>query len=172
MGSASGRLEHMFDDAGAPRPQGRTSGPAGAVCAADIQTFAASLAEIGAGLSDAERIEVIRSLEELTGAAAAAQATLAVDLDASQRQAHADAGVPAHRQGAGVASQVALARRESPTRGAMHLGLGKALVLEMPHTRAALQQGRLSEHRAPGSWANGPGPRDRLPLADPPRQGR
>ncbi len=60
----------------------------------------------------------------------------------------ADAGVPARRRGEGVASQVGLARRESPNRGAQHLGLGKILTTEMPHTLAALTEGWLSEWRA------------------------
>jgi hypothetical protein len=47
-----------------------------------------------------------------------------------------------------LASEVALARRDSPTRGGRHLGLAKALVHEMPHTLAALQCGALSEWRA------------------------
>ncbi len=33
-----------------------------------------------------------------------------------------------------VAAQVALARRESPHAGNRHLGVARALVMEMPHT--------------------------------------
>jgi hypothetical protein len=47
-----------------------------------------------------------------------------------------------------VASEVALARRDSPARGGRHLGLAKALVHEMPHTLSALECGALSEWRA------------------------
>jgi hypothetical protein len=47
-----------------------------------------------------------------------------------------------------VAAEVALARRDSPARGGRHLGFAKALVHEMPHTRAALELGALSEWRA------------------------
>ncbi|MXI81638.1 DUF222 domain-containing protein [Mycobacterium tuberculosis] len=47
-----------------------------------------------------------------------------------------------------MASEVALARRDSPARGGRHLGFAKALVYEMPHTLAALEVGRLSEWRA------------------------
>jgi hypothetical protein len=47
-----------------------------------------------------------------------------------------------------LASEVALARRDSPARGNQHLGFAKALVFEMPHTLAALEQGLLSEWRA------------------------
>ena len=56
--------------------------------------------------------------------------------------------MPAVRRGRGLASEVALARRDSPARGNRHLGFAKALVHEMPHTLAALEQGRLSEWRA------------------------
>ena len=52
------------------------------------------------------------------------------------------------RQGEGVASQIALARRESPIRGALHLGLAKVLTAEMPCTLAEMTAGRLSEWRA------------------------
>lgn len=98
--------------------------------------------------TDPERIDLIRSLEELKGAAAAAQARLTAAFDASQRSAQAARGVPAARQGEGVAGQVALARRESPIRGAQHVGLAQALVHEMPGTLRALARGRLSEFRA------------------------
>jgi hypothetical protein len=63
------------------------------------------------------------------------------------RAAHA-AGIPAERQGCGVAAQVALARQESAYRGGRHLGLAKILDAEMPHTLAALEQGAISEWRA------------------------
>ncbi|MGK3711239.1 HNH endonuclease, partial [Arthrobacter sp. IK3] len=76
------------------------------------------------------------------------QARAAAVLDASQRRAQSRAGVPAAHLGRGVGAQIALARRDSPHRGNRHLGLGKALVHEMPHTLAALASGVLSEWRA------------------------
>ena len=51
-------------------------------------------------------------------------------------------------QAVGVAGQVALARRESPSRGSRHLTTALALVRQMPHTLAALESGVLSEWRA------------------------
>ena len=87
-------------------------------------------------------------LEELKSAAAAAQARAAAVFDASQRQAQARAGVPTAQLGRGVGAQIALARRDSPHRGARHLGFGKALAHEMPHTLSALSAGVLSEWRA------------------------
>lgn len=93
-------------------------------------------------------IERIAELERVKSAAAAGQARLAVALDTARRAAEAAAGVPAARRGRGVAGEVALARRDSPTRGGRHLGFAKALVHEMPHTLAALECGALSEWRA------------------------
>ena len=98
--------------------------------------------------ADAERVEQIRALEELKAAASAAQARVSAGLYASVSAARAARGVPAAERGRGVAAQVALARRESPSRGSRHLGLARALTAEMPHTLAALTAGRLSEWRA------------------------
>lgn len=93
-------------------------------------------------------IERIAKLERFKSAAAAAQARAAAALDLARRADEARAGVPAARRGRGVASEIALARQDSPARGGRHLGFAKALVNEMPHTLAALEQGVLSEWRA------------------------
>ena len=114
----------------------------------ELDVFLTRLAGAADGASDSERIDLIAELEKLKGAAAAAQARLTVAFDASQRAQHAANGVPAKKQGLGVAGQVALARRDSPNKGARHLGLAKALVHEMPHTLRALAAGRISEWRA------------------------
>ncbi|OBI87502.1 HNH endonuclease signature motif containing protein [Mycobacterium sp. 1245805.9] len=97
---------------------------------------------------EAALIERIAELEREKSAAAAGQARLAAALDALRRSNEAAAGVPAARRGRGVASEIALARRDSPARGGRHLGFAKALVHEMPHTLAALECGALSEWRA------------------------
>ena len=101
-----------------------------------------------AALGEAELVEEIRRLEEVKAQASALQADLAVCLDQTVRARHAAAGLGEDRQGVGVASQVGLARRESPNRGARHLGLAKILVAEMPHTLAAMRAGWCSEWRA------------------------
>jgi hypothetical protein len=113
-----------------------------------IASWVRALSDLDRAVGDGERIEQLRALEELKAAAAATQARVAADLDASVRERHAGLGLPAREQGRGVAAQVALARRESPVAGGRHLGLAKALVHEMPHTLAALATGRLSEWRA------------------------
>ncbi|SEQ62045.1 5-methylcytosine-specific restriction endonuclease McrA [Arthrobacter sp. OV608] len=93
------------------------------------------------------KIDQLRELEDVKSAAAAKQARIAVALELAARQEQAAAGVPADELGAGVGAEIALARRESPSRGARLLGLGKAMV-EMPHTFAALESGQLNEWRA------------------------
>ena len=139
-------LEHMFDptsDSG----QGGIA-PPGPVDAARVRVWIEQLQSPAGGLSDPARIDLLRSLEELTCAAAAAQAVVTADFDESQRAEQASRGVPAARQGRGVAAQIALARRESPHRGQQHLGLAKVLRDELPHTMAAFAAGRITEWKA------------------------
>jgi hypothetical protein len=116
--------------------------------AAEIDALREQLAGEERHLCDAERIELLTALESLKSGAAGAQARISVSFDASQRREQARLGVPADKQGAGVAGQIALARRDSPVKGGRHLGLAKALVREMPHTLHALAQGDISEWRA------------------------
>lgn len=97
---------------------------------------------------DSDVIDLIAELERVKAAACAAQADLAVALDASVRRAHTAARLSAARQGSGVAAQVALARHESPHRGQALLGLARDLQRDLPHTRVALREGRLSEYAA------------------------
>jgi hypothetical protein len=87
-------------------------------------------------------------LEELECAAEGAQAELTADFDASQREQAARAGVPAERQGRGIAAQVALARRESPSKGQRRVGLARVLRTELPCTMAALRGGKITEWKA------------------------
>jgi hypothetical protein len=89
------------------------------------------------GLDDQGRSDAISELEQLICVATAAQASLAVELDESQRAEQEAAGVPPAQRGRGVAAQVALARRESHHRGQRHLGLAKIVATELPHTWAA-----------------------------------
>ena len=106
------------------------------------------LAVVEETADEAALVEQIAWLERVKSAAAAGQARAAALLDAKRRAAEAATGIPAAQRGRGLASEVALARRDSPVRGGRHLGLAKALVHEMPHTLAALQCGALSEWRA------------------------
>jgi len=122
--------------------------PAGSVDSATVRQWAVALAGMDQEVEGAELINRIRALEELKAAAAAAQAQAAAVFDTARRRAQAEAGVPAGKQGKGIAAQIALARRESPARGRTALGLAKVLVSEMPHTLRALAAGELSEWRA------------------------
>ncbi len=114
----------------------------------DLWAFLRRLPTLDTGVPDAERVDQLGLLESIKHACAGAQASVAVAFDASQREAQAAAGVPARDRGRGIAAQIALARRESPSRGSRHLGLAKALVHEMPHTMRHLTAGRVSEWRA------------------------
>jgi hypothetical protein len=107
-----------------------------------------ALAVVDPHADEAGLIERIGWLERVKSAAAAGQARAAAALDDERRADEAAAGVPKAKQGCGVASEVALARHDSPSRGNRHLGFAKALVHEMPHTLAALECGALSEWRS------------------------
>jgi hypothetical protein len=113
-----------------------------------IECMFESLAIVDPVSDESALIERIAELERLKAAAAAGQARAAAALDAARRASDAAAGVPAARRGRGVASEVALARLDSPARGNRHLGFAKALVHEMPHTLVALEAGVLTEWRA------------------------
>ena len=97
---------------------------------------------------EAALVERIAVLEREKSAAAAEQAMLTAELDVKRRAREAAEGVRAAKRGKGLASEIALARRDSPNRGGRHLGFARALVHEMPHTLAALKAGLLSEWRA------------------------
>ncbi|MFE4198251.1 HNH endonuclease [Paenarthrobacter sp. NPDC056912] len=113
-----------------------------------VEELRAAVASIRPALSDKALIDQLRGLEELKSAIAGLQARVAVAFDRSRRRAQAATGVPVSEQGQDVGAQVALARRESPNRGARLLRLAKALVSEMPRTMAALESGQLNEWRA------------------------
>ena len=113
-----------------------------------IERMFADLSAVDPMADESALIERIAELERIKSAAAAGQARAAAALDAARRTAEEAAGLPAAQRGRGVASEIALARRDSPVRGGRHLGFAKALVHEMPHTLAALESGMLSEWRA------------------------
>ncbi|KAA0095283.1 DUF222 domain-containing protein [Mycolicibacterium sp. P1-18] len=99
-------------------------------------------------VDEAGLVDRIAALERAKCAAAAEQAVLTAHLDTARREREAAAGVPAAKRGKGLASEIALARHDTPNRGGRHLGFARALVNEMPHTLAALRAGLLSEWRA------------------------
>ncbi|WP_207548349.1 HNH endonuclease [Mycolicibacterium iranicum] len=107
-----------------------------------------SMFDIDADASEAQLREVVERCEALKSKAAAAQARATALWAAKRAAAEAAAGMPSRRRGKGLASEVALARRDAPACGNTHLGMARALVDEMPHTLAALEAGQLSEYRA------------------------
>ncbi|UNK44565.1 HNH endonuclease [Arthrobacter sulfonylureivorans] len=123
-------------DPAALEPPAAGNGSAIALPPVDLEAPAAGL------------VDQITARENAKDAIAAEQARLMVALDQRIRAERAAKGVPAARQGEGIAKQVGLARRESPNYGALLLGRAKVLVNQMPHTLQALGAGRLNEHRA------------------------
>lgn len=118
------------------------------VTAAELRALIARLAATPPTAEAADGIERIRLLEELKGAIAAAQAKQTVAFDEARRAEEAAAGVPTRLQGQGVTAEIALARRESPSRAARQLGWSKILVTELPRTLQALETGATTEWRA------------------------
>lgn len=110
-------------------------------------TAALAGADLGT-LDDTGRIDLIRALEELKCAAEGVQARVTADFHESQCDEAAAAGIPESRRSRGIAEQVALARRESPHRGRLHVGLAQRLATDLPCTAAALTAGRITEYRA------------------------
>ena len=130
--------EQRWRRAGGPGPVVLQHGPVAAV-----QSFRTWLATVDVGeLSDGERVDLVAELERVKGGASAAQARATDALRCSQ-EVVAPADVARS-----VGSQVALARRESPSLGDRFVGLSRALVHEMPHTMVALTGGEVSERVA------------------------
>ncbi|HEX6917429.1 MAG TPA: DUF222 domain-containing protein, partial [Phycicoccus sp.] len=93
-------------------------------------------------LDDHERVALVAGLERLKGGATAAQARA---VDALREAREASRPQDAARS---VGSEVALARRQSPTLGDRFVGLSRVLVHEMPMTMAALTRGDIGERHA------------------------
>jgi hypothetical protein len=118
------------------------------MAADEVRGFVARVVDATVAGDDAQLIDEIRDLEVLKAAIEARQARITVAFDASQRTLAAARGVPAARHGRGIAEQVALARRTSPHRGRVLLGLATSVLTEMPYTADAWAQGRITERRA------------------------
>lgn len=110
---------------------------------------------------DAGRLLLLRELEELKAAVAAAQVQLAVAYADSKVAAADEDGRVTTEDGvldsrrrrqrlvrSRIATELGHARRLSPHAGRHFLTTSRALVEQMPFTLAALTSGKLSEHRA------------------------
>lgn len=120
----------------------------GLVNASEVLGFVARLRTSEFDDDAAAGIDLISALEDLKSAGSAHQATVTdavANSIAAERKAK---GRPKAEWRKGVASQIGLARRESPNKGGRLLGLARALVHEMPHTHARLRSGELNEWRA------------------------
>ena len=132
---AAGCIEHMSDGDGE-------------ATTAALQSFLSSLSDLPAAGDETESIDRIAVLEAIKAGCAAAQAVETMRLEELRREAESAAGVPVARQGRGLAAEVALARKASGSAGGRYLGFARALMREMPYTRAALASGALTEWRA------------------------
>lgn len=128
---------------GGTASDGRTSG----VVAATLGELRRVVLGLDQQVSDADRIDRIRLLEQLKGAIAAAQAREADAFATSQRADQHARGVPAERIGRGVSAQVALARRISPFEAARYVGQVGVLIRELPATFDRLSRGEVPEWR-------------------------
>ncbi|WP_427197738.1 DUF222 domain-containing protein [Ornithinimicrobium sp. Y1847] len=115
----------------------------------EVRTWATTL--IGAdltGLSDDDRLELLRSLEDLSRSVAGVGARVQVAFADSQWDAQKEAGVPVRRRAQAVADDLATARKTSPYWGSRDLTTAKALVAELPKTLAALESGVINGYQA------------------------
>lgn len=97
--------------------------------------------------ADGMREQLLAACESLKNTLSATQAMLAVQLESSVRVQDEAAGRPKATWGRDVAHRVAFARRESPHRGRILLGLAKDLHTDLPHALAAMRAGQLTEFR-------------------------
>lgn len=107
------------------------------------------------GLTSGELLAVIDAAEAVKASVAAVQARATVafvqqrddDATAAAGRGELSAREVTCRRSAARA-EVALARRCSPSQADRHVGLAKALVLDLPETMGALSRGEVSEWRA------------------------
>ena len=111
-----------------------------------VLALAGAVGDLEADHRDVAAVDLLGELESLKNTVAAAQARLSVVLKTARvaERSHQ----PAATRERGIGAEVALARRESPHRGGIHLGLAVALCAELPHTLAAMEAGWCSEWRA------------------------
>lgn len=145
-------IEQVFDysgvmDAPTHLPPADSGPPPAAVGAWDPAAFAGGVEGLVQVCSDTELVDLIRTLEDVKNACSAGQARAAVALRKIREESAAN---QREREAArrGTVNEIALARRESPHRAGILLGLATVLTTELPHTMAALSEGRISEWRA------------------------
>ena len=115
----------------------------------DSAAATAAAPKVGGTSDDVARIDQIALLERIQAAAAAIQAALMVRFARSQVFAQQRAVLADPRKvGRGIADQIALACRISPTEGSRRLGVARALHTDLPATSHLLRDGRTSAYVA------------------------
>ncbi len=125
---------------------------------AELTALLARLGELAdAPLEDptvggAVRIDRIAVLEQMRAALAAAQHTEMVAFGraqvAEQAELVAAGRLDPEKLGRDIAAQIGLAAHVSSAQGSRRLGVARALATDLPHTRALLAAGRISERLA------------------------
>lgn len=105
------------------------------------------VAEVPAGGAD-EALAVLGVLDQLRSAVAALEATWQVEAEQRIRAADARDGIAPAQRGQGVAHEIALARRISPSASSFSLAAARRLVTSMPGTLAGLYEGAITERQA------------------------
>lgn len=111
-----------------------------------VRALAESVEALDAAVRDRAAVEALDALESLKNACAGAQTRLAMALRSARVEQRADE--PARMRTRGIGHEIAMARRESPHRGKLHLGLAAIVCAELPYTLAAMEAGWCSEWRA------------------------
>ncbi len=101
-------------------------------------------ADTGDPVPDADRIDRIAVLERLQASLEAVKAVEMVAFATSQTTEQLTLGVHPRAVGRGIADQIALACRVSPSEGSRRLHTARDLVLDMPHTLELLSRGEIS----------------------------
>ncbi|QHE71666.1 HNH endonuclease [Rhodococcus sp. WAY2] len=114
----------------------------------EVHAFTARLRLASADGDAGLGIDLLDAIETLKSVGCAVQAVITDNVATSIRHDREARQLPRSEWDRGIASQIALARRESPNRGGRHLGFARALVHEMPHALDLLRSGRLNEWRA------------------------
>ena len=95
-------------------------------------------------VGDAARIDRIALCERLQAGLEAVKAVETVAFAQSQTAEQLRLGVHPTKIGGGIADQIALACKVSPSEGSRRLHVARDLVLDMPHTLDLLSQGEIS----------------------------
>lgn len=129
---------------------GGSPDPSGVLQSVDLEDLAGLIENLTTdltGRADDELVRVLGCLEDLKNACSAGQARASVALRDLRLEGATTERERENAQRSAV-SEIALARRESPHKARILLGLATVLTTELPETLAALSAGRISEWKA------------------------